>query len=39
MILPMFLILNNFKVDFASVALMSATRGGSCGGVNGKSSV
>ena len=27
MILPMFLILNNFKVDFASVALMSATRG------------
>ena len=27
MILPMFLILNNFKVDFASVALMAATRG------------
>ena len=31
MILPMFLILNNFKVDFASVALMSVTRGVAAG--------
>ena len=31
MILPMFLILNNFKVDFASVALISVTRGVAAG--------
>ena len=31
MILPMFLILNNFKVDFASVALMFAASGVAAG--------
>ena len=31
MILPMFLILDNFRVDLASVALMSATWGVAAG--------